>query len=78
MLLIYENVAIVAGTMFEWISATTFTLKRNTLSNHAMDLMLWTGYTCMPIILFLFGFYLYLVDIVEYFNADAKLGNGNY
>ena len=78
MLLIYENVAIVAATMFEWISATRFSLKRNTLSNNSMDLMLWTGYTCMPVILFLFGFYLYLVDIVEYFNADAKLGNGNY
>ena len=78
MLLIYENVAIVAATMFEWISATRFSLKRNTLSNNSMDLMLWTGYTSMPVILFLFGFYLYLVDIVEYFNADAKLGNGNY
>ena len=77
-MLIYENVGIVVATMFEWISATKFTLKRSKLSNHSLDLMLWTGYTCMPVILFLVGFYTYLLDIVEYFNADAKLGNGHY
>ena len=77
-MLIYENVGIVVATMFEWISATKFTLKRSRLSKHSLDLMLWTAYTCMPVILFLIGFYTYLLDIVEYFNADAKLGNGHY
>ena len=76
LLLIYENVGIMVGTMFEWISSTSFSLKRNRISRHSLDLMVWTSYTCMPVLLFLIGFYLYMLDIVDYFNADAKLGNG--
>jgi hypothetical protein len=78
LLLIFENAAIIVGTMFQWISATTFAYKRNDISNHSLDIMLWTGYTCLPVLLFLVGFYTYMLDIVEYFNADAKLGNGFY
>jgi hypothetical protein len=78
LLLIFENSGIIIATMFEWISATSFSFKRNRISNYSLDLMLWTGYTCMPVLLFLIGFYTYMLDIVEYFNADAKLGGGFY
>tara|TARA_B110000285_G_C14895947_1_gene500853 strand:+ start:346 stop:636 length:291 start_codon:yes stop_codon:yes gene_type:complete len=79
LLLIFENSGIIIATMFEWISATNaLSFTRNRLSNHSLDLMLWTGYTCVPVLLFLIGFYTYMLDIVDYFNADAKLGNGFY
>ena len=32
----------------------------------------------MPVLLFLVGFYVYVLDMVDYFNADARLGNGYF
>lgn len=75
---IYIELGVIIGTGFEWLSGTTFSLIRNNISKRSFDVIIWTFFSSVPILLFLLSFYLFITDIVDYYNSDARLGSGYY
>ena len=75
---IYIELAVITATGFEWISGTTFSVERNNIAKHSFETMAWTFFSSTPILMFLISFYVFITDMVDYYNSDARLGNGYY
>ena len=63
---------------FFWADSIEFEQDRTPFGLAAYDLTLWGFIQTVPNIMFLFYFYLFMLDIVNYYNADPNKADGVY